>query len=113
MRKRNAKGHDGIQAESLEEMLNTLPRKELPSHLEERILASVRSLRPVDSRPRPGLRYRLQWAAISLGACGFIMLGALMAWTVTRTDDQVQSNSSTELEAFDPGLTDYIDVFGA
>lgn len=112
MKKHTSTGKDDIRPEILDEALCTLPRRELPSHVEERILSAVRNLKPERSGARSSSLKGLQLAALTAGACVFVSLGALMAWTLTRTEEPVLRGNGAALDSYDPSLIDYLDGFG-
>lgn len=96
-----------LPAEILEGILNSLPRKELPSYVEARVLAAVH---PVQSKTimaisRP--KQAFQWAALSMAACVFAMLGALMACWVNPASHPGTQTSEHHVDIYDPGLLDY------
>ncbi len=107
MKKRNLKKNKILPAEILEGILNSLPRKELPSYVEARVLAAVH---PVQSKTimaisRP--KQAFQWAALSMAACVFALLGALMASWVNLAGNPGTQTSEHHVDIYDPGLLDY------
>lgn len=109
---RRSTGQDDIRPEILEEILTSLPHKELPSHVEERILDSARNLKPSSPESRLNSLNGLQWAALTMGAMVFVSLGALMALTLTRAEEPVLIGPGSAMDSYDPSLIDYLDVFG-
>jgi len=105
------KNHD-IKDRVLEEVLNSLPNKELPTFVEERILAAIRDQNPLRTKPHPGASQRLQWVAVSVGAFVFMSLGALMAKSVTSNAKPVNVETEHKLDIYDPSLLDYVEILG-
>lgn len=130
MKKHKNLKNQNYRDSELESILNSLPQAELPTHIEQRILDSIRwGLDTPISKEKASITMlkwvknfipaiirenhmgqRLQWMALASGIFAFFMLGTAMTQAITDPISSERESLNHTTDPLDPSLLDYFEI---